>query len=159
VFPRHTRANECCQLAGHAASRVAPGTLQDHRDSPRPRRLLCVCDPAGRSGRGATFAAKSRIGDVWSATLPQSDKGRVARHSPIICEKPKPVRRTEALKNCAATKIALWSWLYSRPTRQFEMLHRFRLFRPLAIQKQVNAGKHNFRKFDPRHVSGTIDRN
>ena len=27
VFPRHTRANECCQLAGHAASRVVPGTV------------------------------------------------------------------------------------------------------------------------------------
>jgi hypothetical protein len=30
VFPHHTRANECCQLAGRAASRVVPGTLQDH---------------------------------------------------------------------------------------------------------------------------------
>jgi hypothetical protein len=27
MFPHHTRANECCQLAGHAASRVVPGTL------------------------------------------------------------------------------------------------------------------------------------
>src|SRR5437667_2730448 len=54
------------------------------RDSPRPRRLLWVCDPARRSGRGATFAPKSRIGDVWSATLPQSDKGRVARHLPAM---------------------------------------------------------------------------
>src|SRR5437667_10763601 len=34
VFPHHTRANECCQLAGHAASRVVPGTLQDHRAFP-----------------------------------------------------------------------------------------------------------------------------
>ncbi len=34
VFPQHTRANECCQLAGHAASRVVPGTLQDHRTFP-----------------------------------------------------------------------------------------------------------------------------
>src|SRR6266576_6835485 len=71
VFPHHTRANEWCRLAGHAASRVVPGTLQDHRAFPcngilrRPRRLLWVCDPARRSGRGATFAPKSRIGDVW----------------------------------------------------------------------------------------------
>jgi hypothetical protein len=34
VFPHHTRANECCQLAGYAASRVVPGTLQDHRAFP-----------------------------------------------------------------------------------------------------------------------------
>jgi len=34
VFPHHTRANECCQLAGHAASSVVPGTLQDHRPFP-----------------------------------------------------------------------------------------------------------------------------
>ena len=33
----------------------------------------------GPFGAGATFAPKSRIGDVWPATLPQSDKGRVAR--------------------------------------------------------------------------------
>src|SRR6267143_1608756 len=46
--------------------------------------ILWVCDPARRSGRGATFAPKSRIGDVWSATLPQSDKGRVARHLPAM---------------------------------------------------------------------------
>jgi hypothetical protein len=26
VFPHHTRANECCQLAGHAASMVVPGS-------------------------------------------------------------------------------------------------------------------------------------
>src|SRR6266403_2113334 len=86
VFPHHTRANECCQLAGHAASRVVPGTLQDHQAFPCNGILpdladfYWVCDPVRRSGRGATFAPKSRIGDVWSATLPQSDKGRVARH-------------------------------------------------------------------------------
>jgi hypothetical protein len=34
VFPHHTRANECCRLGGHAASRVVPGTLQDHRAFP-----------------------------------------------------------------------------------------------------------------------------
>src|SRR3979411_3158866 len=84
--PHHTRANECCQLAGHAASRVVPGTLQDHQAFPCNEILpdladfYWVCDPVRRSGRGATFAPKSRIGDVWSATLPQSDKGRVARH-------------------------------------------------------------------------------
>ena len=90
VFPHHTRANECCQLAGHAASRVVPGTLQDHRAFscngilPDLADFLWVCDPAGRSGRGATFAPKSGIGDVWSATLPQFDKGRVARDTPKI---------------------------------------------------------------------------
>ena len=37
---------------------------------------------------GAPFGSgcdiESRIGDLWSATLPQSDKGRVARHPPAI---------------------------------------------------------------------------
>jgi len=75
VFPHHTRANECCQLAAHAASRVVPGMLQDHRAFPCNGILpdladfYWVCDPASRSGRGATFAPKSRIGDVWSANL------------------------------------------------------------------------------------------
>jgi hypothetical protein len=88
-----------------AASRVVPGTLQDHRDSPRPRRLLWVCDPAGSSGRGATFAPKSRIGDVWSATLPQSDKGRVARHSGgtagNVTESPECLPKIVPRKSCA----------------------------------------------------------
>ena len=34
MFPHHTRTNECCQLAGHAASSVVLGTLQDHRAFP-----------------------------------------------------------------------------------------------------------------------------
>jgi len=34
VFPHHTRANECCLIAGLAASRVVPGTLQDYRAFP-----------------------------------------------------------------------------------------------------------------------------
>jgi hypothetical protein len=29
VFPHHTRANECCQLAGHAASRVVPNPIRE----------------------------------------------------------------------------------------------------------------------------------
>jgi len=42
VFPHHTRANECCQLAGHAASRVVPGTLQNHRAFPGNGTCLAV---------------------------------------------------------------------------------------------------------------------
>src|SRR6266478_5201011 len=90
VFPHHTRANEWCRLAGHAASRVVPGTLQDHRAFPSNGILPDLADFYGSairarpSGRGATFAPESRIGDVWSATLPQSDKGRVARDSGTI---------------------------------------------------------------------------
>src|ERR1700687_3743471 len=92
VFSHHTRANECCQLAGHAASTVVPGTLQDHRAFPYNGILPDLADFYGSAirravrGRGATFAPKSRIRDVWSATLPQSDKGRVARHSEQIAK-------------------------------------------------------------------------
>jgi hypothetical protein len=89
VFPHHTRANECCQLAGHGLAGLSQGRSRITERSPvtgfcQTSPILWVCDPARRSGRGATFAPKSRIGDVWSATLPQSDKGRVARHSGAI---------------------------------------------------------------------------
>src|SRR6266576_1953412 len=89
VFPHHTRANECCQLAGHAASRVVPGTLQDNQAFPYNGILPDLAEFYGSAirravrGRGATFTPKSRIGDVWSAALPQSDKGREAVTRPI----------------------------------------------------------------------------
>jgi hypothetical protein len=71
--------------AEYNAAIIVPGTLQDHRAFPCNGILPDLADFYGSAirrapfGRGATFAPKSRIGDVWSATLPQSDKRRVAR--------------------------------------------------------------------------------
>jgi hypothetical protein len=53
VFPHHTRANECCKLAGHAASRVVPGTLQDHRAFPGKGILPDLADFYGSAIRRA----------------------------------------------------------------------------------------------------------
>src|SRR6267143_5003694 len=82
--PTSAVSSPVTRLAGLSQGRSRITERSPVRDSPRPRRLLWVCDPARRSGRGATFAPKSRIGDVWSATLPQSDKGRVARYTSKI---------------------------------------------------------------------------
>src|ERR1700731_218563 len=81
--PTSAVSSPVTRLAGLSQGRSRITERSPVTGSPRPRRLLWVCDPAGRSGRGATFAPKSRIGDVWSATLPQSDKGRVARNTAI----------------------------------------------------------------------------
>lgn len=51
----------------------------------------------------------------------------------------------------------LVAWCFA--WRQFQTLHNLGLFWPLAVQKQVNAGKHDFREFDPGHVGGAIDGN
>src|ERR1700731_4258982 len=85
VFPHHTRANECGQLAGHADSRVVPGTLQDHRAFPCNGILQTSPTFMGlRSGApfGSGCAIRAQVshrGRLVGA-LPQSDRGRGARH-------------------------------------------------------------------------------
>jgi hypothetical protein len=59
VFPHHTRANECCQLAGHAASRVVPGTLQDHRAFPCKGILPDLAEFYGSAVRRAESSSSS----------------------------------------------------------------------------------------------------
>jgi hypothetical protein len=78
VFPHHTRANECCQLAGHAASRVVLGTLQDHRAFPGNGILPDLADFYGsaiRCPRTTTLADKKlrdwSVGRVGQFRAPQ----------------------------------------------------------------------------------------
>src|SRR5438876_11413282 len=70
VFPHHTRANECCQLAGHAASRVVPGTLQDHQAFPCNGILPDLADFYGSAIRRAI-----RVGvRHWRKSKPMNTK-------------------------------------------------------------------------------------
>lgn len=56
MFPHHTRANECCQLAGHAASSVVLGTLQDHRAFPCNGINICQGSTEFSGGTDCTTA-------------------------------------------------------------------------------------------------------
>ena len=73
MFPHHTRANECCQLAGHAASSVVLGTLQDHRAF--PCNGINICQGSTEFWEGKTAPPLRTTGRLMS---PKSSVLRVA---------------------------------------------------------------------------------
>src|SRR6266481_3737154 len=84
VFPHHTRANECCQLAGHAARRVVPGTLQDHRAFPSNEILPELAD-----FYGSAIGRAVRVGVRHSRpSLAEGTFGRQLFPNPIREELP-----------------------------------------------------------------------
>ena len=72
MFPHHTPANECCQLAGHAASRVVPGTFQDHRDTDRGDKTARIIPFVDRSGRRSLAARRTASrAPCWTLRVPR----------------------------------------------------------------------------------------